>query len=246
VLGEPERAAATREHLAEAAARVSVDSVERENGTLAFTAEVENLAGHKLPTGHPSRRAWLCVAVRDEGGSLLFASGVPDERGRILGRDGRVLDSERAGGPIPPHADRITRADEVALYRAVMADGAGEPTHTLLRGTRWLVDDRLLPRGWSAEHPEANRTAPSGVDGDSNFVGGRDRVRYEVAAPGEGALEIEVLLLYQSVGARWVAELFEWETPEVEAFRREWEEESRRPEVLARTRARVPARRGEP
>ena len=110
------------------------------------------------------------------------------------------------------------------------------------RGARWLVDDRLLPRGWSAAHPEARRTTPAGLEGDTNFVGGSDRIHYQVPAPGAGALEIELLFLYQTVGSRWVAELFEWETPEVETFRREWLAKDRRPEVLARAKHRVPGR----
>ena len=34
-----------------------------------------NLAGHKFPTGHPYRRAWLHVRVSDPAGRVLFESG---------------------------------------------------------------------------------------------------------------------------------------------------------------------------
>jgi hypothetical protein len=35
---------------------------------------VENLAGHKFPTGHPYRRAWLHVRVSDHRNRTLFES----------------------------------------------------------------------------------------------------------------------------------------------------------------------------
>ena len=44
-----------------------------------------NLAGHKLPTAYPSRRAWLHVQVRDEVGALVFESGARTTRGRRTG-----------------------------------------------------------------------------------------------------------------------------------------------------------------
>lgn len=227
---------ATREQLRTRSASVAIESARRESGRLLVDVRVENHAGHKLPTAHPTRRAWLRLLVRDADGELLFASGAVDASGRILGADGRALASELAGGPIPPHLDVVRSADEVASYEAVMADADGAATHTLLRGASWLHDDRLLPRGWSAEDPEAERTAPVGVPGDANFVGGSDRVRYELALDATGALSVEVTLLYQTFSARWASELFVWPTPEVEAFRRMYEASEQGPEVLASTR----------
>jgi hypothetical protein len=224
---------ATREQLHERTARVAIEDVRRGRSGLSFAVRVENLTGHKLPTAHPTRRAWLRVVVRDAGGTVVFASGETDARGRILGADGRPLPSERAGGPIEPHRDVVRDAGEVATYGAVMADASGAPTHTLLRGAAWLVDDRLLPRGWSPDHPEAAHTAPVGVEGDDDFRAGEDRVRYELDTVPDGALSIEAALLYQPLGARWAAELLRWETPEVETLRRLLEETEPAPEVLA-------------
>ena len=81
--------------------------------------------------------------------AVLFASGASDAQGRIVASDGRPLPSELAGGPIEPHRDVVRSGAEVATYQAVMADAQGAPTHTLLRGASWLVDDRLLPKGWN-------------------------------------------------------------------------------------------------
>ncbi len=224
---------ATREQLRELTARVSIVDVLRQDSRLTFAVHVENLTGHKLPTGHPTRRAWLRVVVRDERAGVIFASGNTDSSGRILGEDGAPRPSEFAGGPIEPHRQLINEPGQVATYQATMADSRGRPTHTLLRGATWFVDDRLLPLGWSSDHPAAQRTTPVAVDGDADFVAGSDRVRYEIAAASDGQLTIEAALLYQSLSARWAAELMRWDTPEVETFATFYLEADRMPEILA-------------
>lgn len=223
---------ATRDQLQNRSARISVVDVERDAERVRFAVDVVNLTGHKLPTGHPTRRVWLRVVVRDAEGTVLFASGSCDEEGHIVDGEGNVLKSERLGGPIEPHRDRVSRSEEVATYQAVMADHDGRPTHTLLRGAGWYVDDRLLPRGWNDEGPHAERTAPVGVDEDANFVGGSDRVHYDLPLETSGPVTVEASLLYQSLSARWAAELFAYDTPEVLRFRRMYVAADRTPEVL--------------
>ncbi|QDU65209.1 multiheme c-type cytochrome [Engelhardtia mirabilis] len=225
--------AATRAQLRERTARVRIGDLRDSDDKLSFAVSVQNLTGHKLPSAHPTRRAWLRVVVRDESGQVLFASGDVDSRGRILGADGQPLGSELAGGPIEPHRDSIRTGDEVATYQAVMADSNGEPTHTLMRGAKWYVDDRLLPAGWDPNHPEAARTAPVGVDGDEDFKADGDRVHFELDLVVPGRLTIEASLLYQTLNARWAAELFRYETPEVELFRSLYDQADLTPEVLA-------------
>lgn len=227
---------ATRDQLRHRTANVVIEDVQRAEGRLSFSVDVENLTGHKLPTAHPTRRAWLRVVVRDEHGAVLFASGATDSKGRIVGADGRPIPSELAGGPIEPHRDVVRAASEVATYQAVMADAQGAPTHTLLRGASWLVDDRLLPKGWRSDYEGAARTAPVGVEGDENFGAGGDRVRFEIDVDSEGPVSVEAALLYQPLSARWAAELLRWKTPEVETFRRLYEQAELAPEVLATDR----------
>jgi hypothetical protein len=228
--------AATREQLETRSARVTLLEPSRQGERLAFSVQVENLTGHKLPTAHPTRRAWLRVIVRDAQGGTVFASGTTDARGRILGAGGVPLPSERAGGPIEPHRDLIRSADEVAVFEAVMADADGAPTFTLMRGASWLVDSRLLPHGWDPGHAEAWRTASVGVDADESFLPGSDRVSFELRAVGEGPLSVEASLVYQPLSARWVDELFRWETPEIELLRSQLETADRTPEVLGTAR----------
>jgi hypothetical protein len=225
--------AATREQLGERTAALAVTPVQHKDGAVSFAVTVTNRTGHKLPTGHPSRRMWLEVTVRDGAGAVVFSSGRHDATGRIVGPDGSVLPTELAGGPVEPHRAVVTRGDEVARYRAVIADSSGAPTHTLLQGASWYVDDRILPFGWDPEHPDAAATKPYGVEGDTDFEAGRDTVRYTFAAPGETKLTVEARLLYQSVSPRWVAEVARFDTPEVAKFLAMYERADRAPEVLA-------------
>ena len=46
-------------------ATVSVEQMDLTGGRLDFDVAVQNLTGHKFPTGYPARRAWLHVTVRD-------------------------------------------------------------------------------------------------------------------------------------------------------------------------------------
>ncbi len=207
-------------------------------GRTEFDLTVTNLSGHKLPSGHPSRRMWLEVVVSDEEGNEVFASGRSDAAGRLVDAEGQPLPTESAGGPVEPHRNLITDATQAVRYRGVMADTDGKPTHRLMRGASWFLDNRILPRGWSHEHPDASRALPYGVDDDSDYfensASGSDRVTYSV--PAIGKLSVEVRLLYQSVSPRWVAEIATFDTPAIKSFLDMYESADRTPVVMASTR----------
>jgi hypothetical protein len=202
-------AQAAERQLSTRTAGVEIEGARVRGGTLSFLVRVVNLTGHKLPTGHPSRRAWLRVRVRDAAGRVVFASGEHDRAGRILGARGAPLAPEAAGGPVHPHRAIVRLPDEVQVWESVMEDEGGAVTELLLRAARPRKDDRILPAGWSPDHPDAARTRPVGTDGDADFEAGRDGVRYELALPpkARAPLRIEATLLYQAVGARHAAEL---------------------------------------
>lgn len=233
--------AATREQLQQRTARVSLGAPTRAGDALRLPVRVDNLTGHKLPTGHPTRRMWMRLVVRDAAGQVVFASGEHDAAGRLVDRAGRPLAGEAALGPTYPHRDRITAEDEVQVWEAVMRDDAGAPTFLLLRGAGYWKDDRLLPQGWDPAHPAATDTIPAGVTADTSFGAGSDTVIYEVAAPaGRGPFQVEATLFYQALGARFADELFRHSTPEVEAFRAYYEAADRTPEALGQATLTAP------
>ncbi|MDX1676179.1 MAG: multiheme c-type cytochrome, partial [Longimicrobiales bacterium] len=67
--------AATEAFLSSSAAGLAVEDGAIDDGVLGFEVAATNLAGHKLPTAYPSRRAWLHVTVRDADGRTVFESG---------------------------------------------------------------------------------------------------------------------------------------------------------------------------
>jgi hypothetical protein len=227
--------AATRDALRHDTARLTLASSERDGDSLRLSLQVENLTGHKLPTGIPVRRAWIYVRVLDRDGALVFSSGAYDAAGRILGADDSPLPSEEVSGPAEPHQGQISDGNHVQIYEDVMADIAGQPTHRLMRAAAHFKDNRLLPLGWSAEHEDAVRTAPHGAAAtDADFVGGRDDILYVVPAPvNRGPYQLEARLLYQALGQRFVAELLEFDTPEIQAFRRYYASATGEPEELS-------------
>jgi hypothetical protein len=233
--------ALTRAQLADRTARLAVVEADASRGSLDLTVEVENLAGHKLPTGHPSRRAWLSLAVTDATGALVFTSGAANTAGELVGPDGSALASERIGGPILPHVDLVEGAEAVPVYQPIMLDAEGNPTFRLLAGVGYAKDNRLLPAGWDLAVAAANGVEPVGLGGDTDFGSGGDQVRYRLSdLEGEPPYTVEVSLLYQAVSPRYVAELAAWDTPEVNAFLTLWARADRSPEVLASARAVVP------
>lgn len=226
--------ALVRDQLERASATVAIANGGVAADTLSFDVQVENLAGHKLPTGFPSRRAWLHVIVRDASNQVIFESGAVNTAGQLLDGAGQVLASEKVGGPVESHYATIDSADKVQVYESVMGDPDGNPTITLLRGASYTKDNRLLPRGWVGSAPDAASAQPIGVDGDGDFAGGGDSVGYSVALAGaSGPFTVEAKLRYQTLSARWASELFVTDTPEVRWFRYYYAQVERRGEVLA-------------
>ena len=206
-------AQATIRQLQQDTATVSVSTPRREGQTLSFVVEVRNRAGHKFPTGFPSRRAWLHVTVSDAAGRTLFVSGAIDAHGAIQGND-----SDTDPASVEPHYDRVTSSDQVQIYESVLGARDGAPTTGLLTATQYLKDNRLLPRGFDAA------TAPSsiavwGIAADGDFAGGVDRVRYDVAIdrPAEG-LRVDVELRYQAISYRWARNLDVYDAAESRRF----------------------------
>ena len=188
-------AKATRRQLGEDTASLHVGELHREDGKLAFTVRVENRTGHKFPTGYPARRAWLHVQVRS-GGKIVFESGAFDENGRLL----RVADE----GAIP-HRNLVEKPEDVVVYEMVALGPDGKPTTYLTKMTQKQKDNRLLPRGYRADGPHAAETAPSGLDGDADFVAGGDTVSFRVPlAEDAKPCQVLVWMLYQSVPPHWV------------------------------------------
>ncbi|MFW6088212.1 MAG: hypothetical protein ACODAB_00575 [Gemmatimonadota bacterium] len=213
----------TIENLQRRTARLSVADLRLADGRLEADVVVENLAGHKLPTAYPSRRAWLHVTVRDGNGAAVFESGALDGGARIVGND-NDSDPER----YEPHHATITRPDDVQIYEAVMVGPEDEVTTGLLTAVRYAKDNRILPRGFDPATASEDIAVQGRARDDRDFVGGEDRIRYVVAVDEtDGPFTVEVELWYQPIAYRWARNLADYEAFETRRFLRYYESMSK-------------------
>jgi hypothetical protein len=202
------------EHLQSEAATVSVTRADVTGGRLEVEVSVENLAGHKLPTAYPSRRAWLHFTVRDRNGRTYFESGAIAQNGAIEGNDN---DTDPA--KYEPSYTHIQSRDEVQIYEAIMVDREGTVTTGLLFGARFVKDNRLLPLGFDKATAGEDIAVRGQAANDPDFVGGGDRVRYSVDVAGaDRPLQIEAELWYQPIAYRWAQNLRQHDAVEIDRF----------------------------
>jgi len=196
-------------------ARLSLAELQYFNNEVSLVLQVNNIAGHKFPTGIPTRRTWIHLTLTDSNGQVIFESGKPLPDGRIEGNaaDYDIMSFE-------PHYDKITQPDQVQIYEGIMLNTDNEVTYTLLRAAKFAKDNRLLPKGFnkSAAPPEI------GVFGravsDENFAGGSDQISYSIDTSGhKGPFTVTARLLFTAVSYPFVKDLEkDQELPEVSRF----------------------------
>lgn len=204
----------TLEHLQSSAARLELLDVSLAGSEAIVDLRVANLAGHKLPTAYPSRRAWLHVTIRDESGETLFESGALRPDGSIAGNDN---DADPAA--YEPHYREITSADQVQIYEPIVHDHEGRVTTSLLSGARYAKDNRLLPAGFDKPGAGEAIAVRGAALVDDDFLAGGDRLRYRVALPdGVRSIQVSAELLYQTIGHRWARNLETYDSGEARRF----------------------------
>lgn len=206
----------TLAHLGESTARLAIGRATLEGGRLRVDVSVENLAGHKLPTAYPSRRAWIRLVVRDAAGRAVFESGAQGPRGTIAGND-----NDADPSAFEPHYRQITQAGQVQIYEAILADTSGKVTTGLLHAVRYAKDNRLLPHGFDKATADADIAVHGGARDDADFTAGSDRVEYVIDMPGAPRpLTVHAELLFQPIGFRWAENLRPYKAPEPVRFMR--------------------------
>jgi hypothetical protein len=210
----------TEEHLRTGAATVSIASAETSGGTLETVLVIENLAGHKLPSAYPSRRAWIELTVTDAASRQLFASGQLRPDGSIVGND-----NDQDASLFEPHYTEINDPEQVQIYESILADPNGAVTTGLLTAVDYPKDNRLLPRGFDKTNAHPDIAVRGAAFSDGDFADGSDRVTYRVLIPaGSGSLRVEASLWYQPIGFRWASNLREYGALETDRFVRYYEE----------------------
>jgi hypothetical protein len=204
----------TVQFLQSEAAEIRVEDPDVSSTRLEFDVYVKNLAGHKLPTAYPSRRAWLHMTVRNGAGRTIFESGAVRPNGFIEGNDN---DADPLS--YEPHYAEIRRPQDVQIYESIMAGVDGRPTTGLLTAVQFIKDNRVLPLGFDKGSAEADIAVRGDAVRDVDFSAGGDRVHYAVEIAGElGPFEIQAQLYYQPIAFRWAQNLQPYKSPETQRF----------------------------
>ena len=227
---------ATKDHLMSKSARIAIQATQREGETLTVQIGLTSLAGHKLPTAYPSRRAWVSLHVTDSGGRTVFASGVLRADGSITGND-----NDRDATRFEPHYQEITSADQVQIYEAIMVDPQDRVTTSLLAALRYAKDNRLLPSGFDKAQVPADIAVQGRAVDDADFRAAQDSVVYRLdVSDAQGPFHIRAELYYQPIAYRWAHNLKQKNAAEIERFVNYYESMSQESAVvLARTEGTV-------
>lgn len=201
--------------------------------------QLRNKAGHKFPSGYPSRRAFIEFLITDVVGDTIFHSGQLDSSGAS------IINADEVGlTDYETHFDIITSEEQVQIYEVVDGDVTGQPTNIQERAAIKLKDNRLVPYGFSINHNVYDTTSIVGealFDPNFNSNGvitgtGSDDVVYSISSEyfgTETTLNIVVNIWYQSMPPRWVNSMFDYESPEIDLFQSLFEDHGSAPILVA-------------
>ncbi|SPF51876.1 conserved hypothetical protein [Candidatus Sulfopaludibacter sp. SbA4] len=208
-------------------AKVTLPSLAVHNGKLTAQVKVENLTGHRLPSGVGFRRAFLEFVVYQDG-TPIFASGKTNSNGEIVDADGNVLPTEYfKDGSFQPHYygkdhPRIDSPGKVQIYEELTKDAHGKFTTSFLQRDEIVKDNRLLPAGYRHDGPPGvkipeyflNATRPEEIHDDPAYTSGSgtSTVEYEVTVPpgvDASRFMVRATLQYQSTPPYYYADRFQ-------------------------------------
>lgn len=220
------------ESLQEDAVQLTMEELSRTLDTLFMDVQMNNLSGHKLPAGYPSRRIFVEMIVKDASNAVIFHSGAMDENFQLIHEDASY----------ETHYNIITSDEQVQIYEMVMGDIDQEVTTVLERANFHLKDNRIPPAGFTTSHPAYDTVQIVGtavIDGDFNRLNnvegsGSDILHFHIPVSGNsGELKIAVKLHYQTVSSRWLEHMFSYSSEEINAFSSYYNEADKTPVLMA-------------
>ena len=205
----------TEKMLKESAVNLTVEPAYG-SGTMNIGVKIENLAGHKIPTGIPYRRLWVHFKVKDQSNNTVFESGNWDAQGEIIGLD----------STFEPHYTEISNQNQIQIYEGILKDVNGNHTYNLLRTAGFSKDNRIPPKGFKTTHPSYDSVAiVGGAVTDTNFnrLGtaqgtGADIIYYKVPASSGSQYTITAELCYQTITPGLVEYLQGVTAPDIQKF----------------------------
>ncbi|MEJ2594614.1 MAG: T9SS type A sorting domain-containing protein [bacterium] len=211
---------------------LEVTEINRTTDTLFASISIENLAGHKLPTGFPSRRIFIEIVATNDDGDTLLHSGKLDEHYFLEGEDAEF----------EIHHQVIDSDEKVQIYEMVAGDVDGQVTTVLERAYSHLKDNRLPPAGFTSSHASYDTAAIAGLaltDPDFNSLDGEegsgsDHISVKIPAEGiQERIDITVRVYYQTVPPKWLEEMFSHSSAEIDTWKDLYYDADRQPILLA-------------
>jgi hypothetical protein len=194
----------TTNQLTQQTAEITIETVHMRNTRLEVKVSIRNKAGHKFPTGFPSRRAWIHFIAHDAGGKVILESGGFTPSGAITGNS---ADSDRKG--YERHYDIIDSSDKVQIYEGIMKNPDDAITYTLLESEDFIKDNRLLPKGFHKDSANSLVAVKGLASNDEDFAEGSDSIAYLVETSGfQSPYTLKAELLFQTVSYRFLRDLF--------------------------------------
>jgi hypothetical protein len=214
----------------QSAATIEIVSASVNNGVLEARVKVQNNSGHKAPTSYPSRRMWINFRVTDNSNnSVVFESGRINADGSIVEADNDVNQAI-----FEPHYSEITLADQVQIYETIMGDSDGNVTYTLLRGARYLKDNRLTPKGFNKLNVPYDVAVFGQAAKDADFDLGSDEITYRIPVSVAGDLDVSVSLNYQTIAHGFLQDLYrDNQLEQVDTFKTMYDAQSLKHEQIA-------------
>lgn len=200
--------------------------------TAYFRVKIENKAGHKFPSGYPSRRAIVQFVVINANNDTIFRSGMFENDYRI--------ENETAGYEV--HHNIINQSGVPQIYEMVMGDVNSNFTSVLERAAVLMKDNRIPPLGFTTQYSNYDTvkiSADALADPDFNKTNtiegsGTDFVHYRVPVTGiSGTIKVKTTVYYQPIPPKWLDEMFAQSSLQINAFRTMFQNAEQQPLAVA-------------
>lgn len=211
---------------------MQLTEVNRTPDTVYYDLSLHNKAGHKFPSGYPSRRAFVEFVVMNATGDTLFKTGILNSNHELI--------NQNTG--YEQHYNIINSEQQVQIYELVMADVNGNVTTVLERANTALKDNRIPPRGFTTSHYTYDTVAIAGQalnDPDFNKQGmqqgtGNDIIHFHIPLFGyTGNLNVSARVYYQAAPRRWMDEMFSFSSPDIDLFKNLFNAADHTPSLVA-------------
>ena len=217
----------TLSQLQENSINLNLDITNRDNDSLFVDVRIQNLAGHKVPAGYPSRQVYIELIATNETGDVIFSSGQMDDDYNLLGEN---EDYE-------PHHQMINSEEQVQIYQLVMGDVENNVTTTLLYADHQIKDNRLPPTGFNVNHYSYDTIKIAGTaENDPSFNPnneGGDLIKYHIPITQyQGKIEIQVNIYYQTVNNKWLEDMFAESSDEINSFHAMYDAANKNPILM--------------